>query len=166
MFGTVEPYKGIEPVLDWWRKASPPITLAIAGKPHTAGYAVEIRERAAGSQSIRLDLAWQSDDALKRWLAAADCILFHYRSVFTSGAACLARSLGIPILLPNRLDTIDLAEPHPLVFRFDTIETDFQSALEAAQSANPDYAAAADWRAATAWPRIAQQTATVYRSVA
>ncbi len=64
-------------------------------------------------------------------------MLFHYRAIFTSGAACLARSLGIPILIPRRLDTVDLAEPHPLVFRFDALETDFRPALEAALAAQP-----------------------------
>jgi len=166
MFGTVEPYKGIEPVLDWWRAADPPATLAIAGKPFSPEYAAAIRERAGTSANIRLDLAWQSDGALKRWLAAADCTLFHYRAVFTSGAACLARSLGIPILIPRRLDTVDLAEPHPLVVRFDALETDFKSALESAFAAKPDYASAAGWREATAWSRIARETARMYREVA
>lgn len=166
MFGTVEPYKGIEPVLDWWRGANAWATLAIAGKPFSAEYGSAIRQRAGDSKRVRLDLAWQSDEALKRWLAAADCVLFHYQAIFTSGAACLARSLGIPILIPGRLDTVDLAEPHRLVFRFDTLEGDFRPALETALAAGPDYAAAAAWREATAWSRIAEQTAVVYRSVA
>jgi glycosyltransferase involved in cell wall biosynthesis len=164
MFGTVEPYKGIEPVLDWWRAADPGALLVIAGKPFSTAYEAAIRERA--SKNVRLDLAWQTDDALKRWLAAADCAVFHYSAIFTSGAACLARSLGIPLLLPRRLDTVDLAEPHPLVFRFDALDTDFRPALEAALCARPDYAAAEAWRDATAWSRIAEQTARVYRSVA
>lgn len=166
MFGTVEPYKGVEPVIDWWRQANPDALLAIAGKPFSAEYAEAIRTRAAGSQAIRLDLAWQSDEALRGWLAAADCVLFHYRAIFTSGAACLARSLGIPILIPRRLDTVDLAEPHPLVFRFDSLETDFRAALEAALATSPDYSAAQPWREATAWPRVAAETARVYRLVA
>jgi hypothetical protein len=164
MFGTVEPYKGIEPVLDWWRTANPGATLSIAGRPFNAEYAEALRQRAPGR--VRLDLAWQSDEALERWLAAADCVLFHYKAVFTSGAACLARSLGLPILIPRRLDTIDLAEPHPLVFRFDKLETDFLPALEAALAGRPDYPAAEEWRRATAWPRIAEETARVYRAVA
>jgi len=166
MFGTVEPYKGIEPVLDWWRAADPPATLAIAGKPFSPMYQAAILERAGASGKIRLELAWQTDEALKRWMAAADCVLFHYRAIFTSGAACLARSLGIPILIPRRLDTVDLAEPHPLVFRFEALESDFRPALEAALAARPDYAAAAAWRQATAWSRIAEETARVYGAVA
>jgi beta-1,4-mannosyltransferase len=166
MFGTVEPYKGLEPVLEWWRTAVPGARLAVAGKPFTPEYASSIRSHAGISGKIRLDLSWQSDDALKRWLAAADCVLFNYRAIFTSGAACLARSLGIPILIPRRLDTVDLAEPHPLVFRFDTLDTDFRPALEAALSVGADYAAAAEWREATAWSRVAEETARVYRTVA
>jgi len=166
MFGTVEPYKGLEPVLNWWRAGNPGATLAVAGKPFTQEYASAIRSHAGRSPKIRLDLAWQSDSALKRWLAAADCVLFDYQAVFTSGSACLARSLGIPILIPRRLDTVDLGEPHPLVFRFDTLETDFHTALESALSASPDYPSAQPWRQTTAWPRIAEQTARVYQSVA
>jgi len=166
MFGTVEPYKGIEPVLDWWNAAAPKgALLAIAGKPFAPAYGAAIREQARGA-NVRLDLAWQEDEALRRWLAAADCVLFHYRAIFTSGAACLARSLGIPILIPTRLDTVDLAEPHPLVFRFDSLETNFPAALEAALSAGQDFAAATDWRHACAWSSVAEQTAAVYHSVA
>ena len=164
MFGTVEPYKGIEPVLDWWRAASPDATLAVAGKAFSPAYGAAIREHAAASGRIRLDLEWQTDEALKRWLAAADCVLFDYRAILTSGAACLARSLGIPILIPRRLATVDLAEPHRLVFRFDALETDFRPALEGALCARPDYAAAEEWRRATDWNRIAEQTAQVYRA--
>lgn len=165
MFGTVEPYKGIEPVLDWWRSAKPPATLAVAGKPLSPAYAAAIRAHAADAKNIRLDLAWQSDDSLKRWLAAADCVLFHYRAIFTSGAASLARSLGIPILIPGRLDTIDLAEPSPRVFRFATLDSGFLPALESALSITPDFSSAAPWREAIAWPHIAAQTARLYASV-
>jgi len=167
MFGTVEPYKGIEPVIDWWRNAATPATVAIAGKPFSTEYGEAIRRRSQGTGAkVRLDLNWQSDEALERWLGAADCVLFHYRAIFTSGAACLARSFGVPILIPSRLDTVDLAEPHPLVFRFDALETDFSAVLDRALAVKPDYAAAAEWRKSTAWPEIAAQTARLYRAIA
>jgi glycosyltransferase involved in cell wall biosynthesis len=167
VFGTVEPYKGIEPVIDWWRNTTSQSTVAIAGKPFSNEYGEAIRRRSQGTGAkIRLDLNWQSDEALERWLGAADCVLFHYRAIFTSGAACLARSFGVPILIPRRLDTVDLAEPHPLVFRFDDLETDFSEALDRALSVKRDYAAAAEWRRATAWDEIAGQTARLYRAIA
>ncbi len=166
MFGTVEPYKGIEPVIDWWRSGGTEATLAVAGKPFSAEYGGALRERARGAANIRLDLAWQTEERLVRWLAAVDCVLFDYKAIFTSGAACLARSLGVPILIPRRLDTVDLAEPDRLVFRFAELETDFAAALEAALWVGRDWEAAAEWRAATAWDRIAEETARVYRAIA
>jgi beta-1,4-mannosyltransferase len=166
MFGTVEPYKGIEPVIEYWRGANPPATLVIAGKPFTPEYAASLEAMAGCAKNIRFDLAWQTEEALARWLSAADCVLFHYRAIFTSGAACLARSLGIPILIPERLDTVDLAEPFPSVFRFSALDNGFADALAKAVRLGRDFAAAIPWREATAWPKIAAQTAAVYRSIA
>ena len=54
-------------------------------------------------------------------LSAADAAVFNYRTIFTSGAAALARSWGVPILIPSRLATVALDEPAPTVFRFDRL---------------------------------------------
>jgi hypothetical protein len=89
-------------------------------------------------------------------------VLFNYRAIFTSGAACLARSYGVPILMPSRLGTVELGEPNRLVFRFS--EGDLREKLEQALQTKPDYEAAAPWRDATAWPRVAAATAEVYRA--
>jgi glycosyltransferase involved in cell wall biosynthesis len=166
MFGTAEPYKGIEPAVEWWRSSHPGATLAVAGKPFSPEYGVALKARAHGAANVRLELEWLAEERLVRWLAAADCVLFHYRAIFTSGAACLARSLGIPILIPRRLDTVDLEEPHPRVFRFGDLETDFRPALDAALAAGRDWEAAAEWRQATTWSRIAEKTARVYQAAA
>ena len=112
---------------------------------------------------MHLDLRWLDDAALRLWLSTADAVVFNYRSIFTSGAACLARSYGVPILLPQRLDTVDLEEPNQLVFRFESFATDFDRQLAAALQRGADYPAAAGWRAHTAWPRIAKLTANAYR---
>lgn len=166
LFGTVEPYKGIEPVIEWWKKNAPPATLAVVGKPITTVYKNSIAKLAGGAPNVLLDLSWQTDENLKRWLAAADAAVFNYRAIFTSGAAALARSLGLPILIPSRLATIDLMEPHPLVFRFESFDRDFPRQLSAALAAQPSREAAREWREATDWRGIARQTAAVYRRVA
>lgn len=166
LFGTVEPYKGIEPVIEWWKKNAPGAKLAVVGKPITPDYKNRIAAIAEGAPDVLLDLAWQTDENLKRWLSAADAVVFNYRAIFTSGAAALARSLGLPILIPCRLATIDLMEPHPLVFRFENFDDDFSGQLRAALAAGPDRDAAREWREATAWREIARQTALVYRRVA
>lgn len=165
MFGTVEPYKGIELVIEHWRRNQTSATLAIVGNPLTAEYKRELIGLAAGVSSIRMDLAWQTDEALKQWLAACDAVVFNYRTILTSGAASLARSLGLPILLPWRLNTIALDEPHPLVFRFDDFETDFDEQLGMALQSRADYDLAGKWRELTNWRAVASATAAVYQSV-
>ena len=162
MFGAVEPYKGIEEVLAHWRTAQPEASLVIAGKPITAEYGEEIRRAAEGHARVTLQLERLSDADLAHWLSAADGVLFNYRTIFTSGAASLARSWGVPILLPARLDTVDLAEPSRFVRRFQSFARDFPSALAETLAVAPDFSAASDWRAATSWEGIARATALAF----
>lgn len=60
-----------------------------------------------------------SNEELKTWLCAVDCCLFNYREIFCPGAASLARSFGIPLLIPERLQTAFLDEPHARLECFD-----------------------------------------------
>lgn len=163
-FGAVQPYKGLEEVLTYWQTARPDALLVVAGEPMNAEYRKTVEELAPDPASVRLDLQWLDDTRLLRWLSAADAVVFNYRSIFTSGAAPLARSYGIPILLPSRLSTVDLHEPHPSVFRFESFATDFERQLSAAVAIGSNYESAAEWRAATAWPRVAKLTAEAYRA--
>ena len=161
--GAVEPYKGIEEIVAVWRKERPEITLVIAGKPITDAYRSELEAAAVGIPKIALRFAWLDDEQLGLWLSAADVVLFNYREIFTSGAACLARSRGIPILLPARLHTVDLDEPHRAVVRFESPGSDLLTKLQTLLYTPSSYEAAAPWREATAWPRIAKLTAATYR---
>lgn len=164
MFGRVEPYKGIEEVIRWWVKEES-VTLAIVGEPISLQYSRRIRDLAHSSGRIRLCLEWQSGDQLRTWLGAADCTLFNYSSILTSGAASEARSYGVPIVLPLRLSTIDLMEPHPRVFRFSTIEADFSTRLHQALAVGHSYEGAREWRTLTSWRKVAQATSECYRSL-
>ena len=103
------------------------------------------------------------DQELVEWLAAADCTLFNYTSILTSGSACLARSLGVPVVLPGRLDTIDLGEPHPHVFRFHD-GSDFGEVVAEALEAPRDRALADEWRLQTSWENVAAKTNEIYAS--
>ena len=114
---------------------------------------------------LRLLDEWLDDAALRVWLSASDCSIFNYREIFTSGAAALARSYGLPLLIPRRLATADLDEPHPHVFRFDALDTDFRAQLERAIATPCNYAIAHEWRQKTCWERVAEGTALVYRNV-
>ncbi len=165
MFGAVEPYKGQEEVLAYWKEARPSARLLIVGKPESREYGQTIERLAAGVPNVTLHLQWLTDPELALFLCAADCALFNYRAIFTSGAAALARSWGLPILLPARLDTLDLAEPDPRVLRFDALDARFPPKLAAALAIPPDFAAAERWREQTSWSRVAAVTAAGYREV-
>ena len=163
MFGAVEPYKGQEEVIASWRRSQPDATLVIAGNPITPEYAAQLVALIGDAKNIVTRFAWLSDNQLRLWLCAADCTVFNYRQIFTSGAANLARSWGLPILLPTRLDTVLLDEPSPFVHRFTDFDTDFEIALNKTLAVTSDFAAAASWREACSWDKVAQLTAEGYR---
>lgn len=165
MFGAVEPYKGLEDVLDHWKNSQTGIRLAIVGKPITAEYGASIERAAAGlAPNVHLHLNRLTDDELTLWLSAADCVLFNYRTILTSGAACLTRSLGIPLLLPTRATTVDLQEPNARVIRFDALDGSFGTKLQQAIAVGPSYTAAKTWRDDTSWEHVAKLTADAYLS--
>ena len=163
VFGAVEPYKGQEEIIAWWKQAKPDATLVIAGKPHTDEYRAHIEQFTAGVPNIITRFGWLDDTQLTLWLCAANVAIFNYRQIFTSGAANLARSWGLPMLLPKRLDTVALGEPSPFVHRFDRLDSGFAAKLDAAFRTAPDFSAAAQWRAACTWDTVARLTADGYR---
>jgi glycosyltransferase involved in cell wall biosynthesis len=166
VFGAIEPYKGIEEVLEQWRQARPDVDLVIAGKAVTPEYETAIRAAAAGIPKVALHLDRLSDGELACWLSAVDAVLFNYRAIFTSGAASLARSWGVPILFPARFTTVDLGEPSPYVCRYADFGRDFSIALGRALKMPPDFTAASGWRETIAWKGIAERTAEAYREAA
>jgi beta-1,4-mannosyltransferase len=163
VFGTVEPYKGLEEIVEWWRHTQADIKLAIIGKPMTPDYGLQILRQIGNVRNIVYRFDWLPNELLRFWLSAADVTIFNYRSVFTSGAANLARSFGVPIVLPWRLDTVVLDEPTPYVCRFTSFATDFGEQLTAALAVRSDFAAASSWREACNWDRVACLTADGYR---
>lgn len=165
IFGMIDLYKGQEEIIEWWRTANPDTTLAIVGKPSCPAYRDHLIALIDGAKNIIPRLEWLPDDALRDWLCAADCTIFNYRKIFTSGAANLARSWGLPMILPSRLDTVVLDEPSPFIHRFTSMETDFQKALTAALNTPSDFASAAQWRTETSWDHVADLTHQAYRTV-
>ncbi len=164
MFGAIADYKGIEEVIAHWKAAQPAATLVIVGNSRSPSYAGQLAALIGdNTDSIMLLPGWLDNGQLAIWLSAADCAMFNYRRIFVSGAACLARSWGLPLLLPERLKTLDLDEPSEHVLRFDTLAGNFSSRVDEACRLGRDYEAAADWRANTAWQKVAALTIQVYR---
>ncbi len=164
MFGTISPYKGYEEIITFWQAKAPEARLIVAGPILDAPYANKLRQLSADCDAVTLRISdkWLNDEDLRDWLSAVDCTIFNYRTIFTSGAAGLARSFGVPLLIPKRLASADLQEPHSHVIRFESPETDLEEKLTQALSVKPDYDAARPWREATSWERVASITKEVY----
>lgn len=166
IFGTVSPYKGIREVVQYWAESRVPHRLVVVGPIVSPDYADAVRSSAgAPTIDLRLSPDWLDDEALRTWLSAADCVVFNYKSIFTSGAGALARSFGVPSLLPRSATTLDLGEPHMHVIRFESVGADFRDALERALATPRDYAEAQAWRQRTSWEVVAEATASVYRGL-
>ena len=131
------------------------------------GFARTLQELSQKNPSVELRLTeeWLDDAALRCWLSAVDCAIFNYKEIFTSGAAALARSFGVPILIPRRLSAADLDEPHSHVLRFEDLKKDFVDQLQRALMIRPDYDIARAWRAKTSWEEVAAITASVYHEI-
>jgi glycosyltransferase involved in cell wall biosynthesis len=163
VFGAVEPYKGQEEIIRWWKEHQPAVTLAIVGKPESPEYAAHLTALIADAPNILTRFGWLSDEQLRLWLSAANATIFNYREIFTSGAANLARSWGLPMLLPTRLDTVTLDEPTPTVRRFADVQ-EFGERLREILTVPADFAAASSWREACKWETVARLTAEAYRA--
>jgi glycosyltransferase involved in cell wall biosynthesis len=167
VFGTVSPYKGTDELVRLWAEKHLPYRLVVIGPILSEAFANQLYGLAQGCGMIDLRLLneWLDDATLRAWLSASDCSIFNYREIFSSGAAGLARSYGLPLLIPRRLTSVDLDEPHPHVFRFDALSTDFRTQLERALATPCDYNLADEWRRKTNWEEVAEATACVYHDV-
>ena len=164
VFGSISPYKGSDELVRFWVENKLLHRLVVIGPVFSEPFANRLYELAQGYAMVDLRVlsTWLDEANLRVWLSAADCCIFNYREVFTSGGAALARSYGLPILIPNRLTSVDLDEPHPQVFRFMSLETDFCAKLERALGVPYDYELASEWRHKTSWECVAEITASVY----
>jgi hypothetical protein len=167
VFGTVSPYKGTDELVKFWMEAKIPHQLVVVGPILYEEFARRLHNLAAGCPTIDLRLTpeWLGENELRVWLSAVDCSIFNYRQIFTSGAAALARSYGIPLLIPSRHTAADLMEPHPHVLRFEALDTNFCGLLEQALATPCSYDLARPWREHTSWQHVADVTFAVYREV-
>ena len=164
IFGAISPYKGIEEAAAYWENSKVDSQLYVVGDSFDKSYGDALAQQLAPLNKVSLVRRRVDDRQLAHWLRAADCTIFNYKSVLTSGSACLARSLGVPIILPKRLDTLDLGEPHAQVFRFQN-ESDFGPIVQRALNQPPSDKMSAEWRKDTAWKYVAEQTRKVYDMV-
>ena len=165
MFGAVEPYKGIEDVLLSWIHSERTELLAIVGSCPDHTFRQRLTTLAAGRRNIILRIDRRAEDAeMLSWHALSSGVIFNYTRILTSGAASLARSFGVPILIRRNLTTVDLLEPHPMVFRFDSASDDLPECVDAVASLPYSRDIDISWKNHVSWSNIAEKTIAAYSS--
>lgn len=164
IFGTISPYKGILPVIEWWPNDFS-IDLVVVGEAIDPDYLKRVESVAERKTSVKVKPGRVSERDLALWIDAADAAVFNYDSILAPGGVQLALARGIPLLLPDRIRSLDLMEPNALVFRFDHLDHSFKTMLNKAFCQPHDPDVACRWRALTDWETIAHRHADVYRRV-
>jgi glycosyltransferase involved in cell wall biosynthesis len=98
-FGLIRPYKGIDVLLDAWRKlgADVPGELWIAGMPKMDVSAL----RAGAPTGVRWDTRFIGDDLLPAYFKRADLVVLPYLQADQSGVLFTALAFGKPLLLSD-----------------------------------------------------------------
>jgi beta-1,4-mannosyltransferase len=110
-FGYIRPYKGLEVLIDAFRRwPEPTARLQIRGKAMFQQLSEELVRRASGDPRICVSLGEVPKDALKRQIEGSQLIVLPYKKILNSGAAALALSLERPLLAPAKGCIVDYAE--------------------------------------------------------
>ena len=110
-FGQVRDYKGLANLVQAFRAIDDPrLRLVIAGRAVVAADAESVRSLAVADPRISLHLRFVPDEEVQVFFNAADLVVLPYREVLTSGAAVLALSFGLPLVVPRLgcLEDIDV----------------------------------------------------------
>lgn len=165
-FGRVRPYKGIENLLEKFKKiASKNARLIIAGPAADVEIRESVEKAAEGDERIKLILRFIFDDS-QLYLNSADVIVLPYKKILTSGTVFLAMSFKKPIIVPKMGCVKDILDEKGGFFYDPDDENGLADALEAAMKSgdllkmgdhNFELAKKLDWK------DIAARTAEVYR---
>ncbi|WP_432520419.1 glycosyltransferase [Kineococcus sp. SYSU DK006] len=101
-FGIIRPYKGVDVLLDCFRRvADPSASLRVVGHPH-AGQGELVEAACAADSRISALLRYVDDAELAAEITAAQLVVLPYRgTMHNSGTLLAALSLGRPVLVPR-----------------------------------------------------------------
>jgi glycosyltransferase involved in cell wall biosynthesis len=190
--GVLAEYKGLDVLLEAWKlcilgwryRFGPPPLLLIAGSGDVAQEAMAKDAGDVGGGHVRADLGYIPTIKLPDYFAAADILVYPYRSITTSGALMTGTAYGKPIVASNLApfrehlihqqnallvepgDAMDLAASL-LLLLLDLACTRMSRGLPDGVSLFQRLSQEALKRAATcpSWSAIAQQTLSVYDSL-
>jgi glycosyltransferase involved in cell wall biosynthesis len=166
-FGNIRPYKGVEELIDAFRRIDADAALVIAGRPSPGGIEGRVRDLARLDPRLRFYPGFVDDDQVQVFMNAADVAVFPYRDITTSAAVMLAMSFAKACLAP-RLGALTEMLDEGGAFLYDNNRScALESALRQALSAGGRLEAMGRRNRARAeqwsWSHIASATAAVYR---
>ncbi|MDO9441104.1 MAG: hypothetical protein Q7T73_09465, partial [Beijerinckiaceae bacterium] len=155
-FGQVRGYKRLAEVATQVAYAAtqagdPEWYMLVAGKPIDAAAAGRLREVAAGSERVVLDLGLVPTNQVADLYHAADLALLNYQEVFSSGALLLSLTLGTAVVARESGSVREVADWPAVGFVSDDSELlhTAQSLLEVSEAERREAALsaanAADW---------------------
>ncbi|HEY3755763.1 MAG TPA: glycosyltransferase family 4 protein [Opitutaceae bacterium] len=98
-FGKVEPYKGVDRLVEAWPQVSAPSQLAIAGLSIDPAYGSQVRAAILSSaRPIRWEEGHVPNERAALWLTAADALVLPYRHIYQSGLVFLSQRFGLPVI--------------------------------------------------------------------
>jgi glycosyltransferase involved in cell wall biosynthesis len=102
-FGHIHPYKNVTGLVSAFGEVDDArVGLFVVGQPSNSELADELTTLCQRDERIRTDFGYVPDEAVQRYMKAADVVVLPYYDGLTSGAAILAASFGRPIIAPDR----------------------------------------------------------------
>lgn len=137
-FGRVEPYKGLDVLFEAIQSLqSSRLRLVVAGACGDAGLRHQVRGWASASPvDVELRLDHVADASLAGVLGEADCLVFPFRRVTTSGSVLLAMAAARPVIVPDLPALSEL--PAEAVIRYSDGANGLHAALLEAASLPPE----------------------------
>lgn len=99
-FGLIRDYKGLDDLIDAFKRLNTECSLIIAGNAVDDNVA-RITSKVCHENNIHLFLRHIPDDELPLYFSAADVLVAPYKSILTSGAVMLGLSYGLPVIAPD-----------------------------------------------------------------
>jgi glycosyltransferase involved in cell wall biosynthesis len=175
MFGHLDPYKGVDLLLEAAidLPAAPEFAIRLLGGTADLQYANRLNDLVKRLRHQGRDVSWErgafSDEDLEALLAAADLVAIPFRFITNSTSLRVAMSRRVPVLVPGLPELGDV--PAEAMLRYDhTTKGGLHDALAAALCAPPEevaarVAAAYAWTTAWTWHDVAIATKAVYDRV-
>jgi len=165
--GRIRPYKNVPALVRAFRGLEDEdARLLVTGNPDGEALERRIREAAAGTDRVRLDLRFIPTEQIPVVLGAADLVVLPYRDIMHSGSALLALSFDRPVLVPERGAMAELraqvGDDWVLTYEPPLTTDALRNALRVAEADDRPSRAPLDDRD---WDVIAEQTLALYDRV-